>query len=163
MTPIWRPPRRPGASRTPPSREFPLSPRGTPVAFNPRVVPEILVIDDDPAGLESYGRLLARLGHPVRLLEGAEAARDDPALLRGVAVLILDQRMPRLSGLDLVALVHARPAADGPRPAILLVTAVPTEELRARAAGLGVAEVIEKPVSPAHLLARVRAALAARP
>ncbi len=123
---------------------------------------EILVIDDDPAVLETYGRILARLGHRVRLLGEAEAARDDPDLLRDVGVLILDQRMPRLCGLDLLAALRGR-QSGGARPAILLITAVLTEELRSRAAGLGVTEVIEKPVTRGRLLASVRAALGARP
>jgi len=126
----------------------------------------ILVVDDDPAVLQSYGRLLRRLGHRVLLAEDSERVRADPESLRGVDLLILDQRMPKTSGLDLLASLRGRgSAATGgggairALPAVILISAFLSEELRDRAARLGVAQVIEKPVDASHLRASVRAAL----
>ncbi len=118
------------------------------------MVKTILVIDDDPAVLRSYGRLLGRLGCTVRLVGSVEEALCDPRLLQGVDLLILDERMLGMSGLDLLASVRA-----SARPEVLLVSALANDDLRARAATLGVVEVIEKPVNPARLLGSVRAAL----
>ena len=127
----------------------------------------ILVVDDDLAVLQSYGRLLRRLGHRVLLSEDSERVRADPDSLNGIDLLILDQRMPRTSGLALLDSLHRRVAAGrgetgcpaGVVPAVILISALPSGELRDEAARLGVAEVIEKPVDTMRLLASVRAAL----
>lgn len=120
----------------------------------------ILVIDDDPAVLESYGRLLRRLGHSVLLADDGDRVRGDPESLRGVDLLILDYRMPGTNGLDLLAALRMRPSGGAGCPAALLISALLSDDLRARAARLGVVEIIEKPVEPARLVASVRAALA---
>ncbi|MBI1951045.1 MAG: response regulator [Acidobacteria bacterium] len=122
----------------------------------------ILIVDDDPAVLRSYGHLVRRLGCLVVLAEDSERVLADPDSLRGVDLLILDQRMPRTSGLDLLAGLRRREAGAAP-PAVILISAFLSEENRERAARLGVFEVIEKPVNAAHLLASVRVALEGRP
>jgi len=118
----------------------------------------ILVVDDDPSVLQSYGRLLRRLGHRVLLSEDPEKVRIDPDSLLGVDLVILDQRMPRTSGLTLLHSLHRRVAA-GAVPAVILISAFLSDDLRVEAARLGVLEVIEKPVDANHFLASVRAAL----
>ena len=128
----------------------------------------ILVIDDDPAVLRSYGHLFQRLGCQVMLVDDSDKVLSDPESLRGVDVMILDQRMPKTTGLDLLACLKRRGAGDmeneaAGHPAVILISAYLSESIRERAARLGVIEVIEKPVDTAHLLACVRAALAERP
>lgn len=127
----------------------------------------ILVVDDDPAVLQSYGRLLRRLGHRVVLSEDSEQVRSDPESLRDVDLLILDQRMPHTSGLALLACLRQRCGPCPPRagdraasmPAVILISAYLSDELRDLAQRLGVVEVIEKPVDAGRLRASVRAAL----
>ena len=126
----------------------------------------ILVVDDDPAVLQSYRRLLRRLGHRVLLSEDSEKVMTDPDSLQEIDLLILDQRMPHTSGLALLAGLRRRVAAAlgaqgtaGGVPAVILISAFLSHELRVEAARLGVVEVIEKPIDTAHLLASVRAAL----
>ena len=130
------------------------------------MVKTILVVDDDPAVLQSYGRLLRRLGHRVLLSEDSEKVMTDPESLQEIDLLILDQRMPHTSGLALLAGLRRRVAAAlgtqgtaGGVPAVILISAFLSHELRVEAARLGVVEVIEKPIDTAHLLASVRAAL----
>jgi CheY-like chemotaxis protein len=129
------------------------------------MVRTILVVDDDRASLEAYGRLLKRLGHRVVLSDEPERLLSDPAPLAGIDLLILDQMMPRMAGLDLLACVRraetAVPRASG--PAVLLISALISDELRRRAGRLGVTEVIEKPVDAARLLSSIRAALQDEP
>jgi DNA-binding response OmpR family regulator len=120
----------------------------------------ILVIDDDEAVLRSYGRLLGRLGHTIRLEGDVEAARQDPGLLDGVDLLILDHRMPGMSGIDFLSALRRRSLLAARGPAVILISAFLTEDLRLRATRLGVTEVIEKPVNPTRLVASVRAVLA---
>src|SRR5439155_20885305 len=90
----------------------------------------------------------------------------DPESLHELDVLSLDQRMPHTSGLALLAGLRRRVAAAlgtqgtaGGVPAVILISAFLSHELRVEAARLGVVEVIEKPIDTAHLLASVRAAL----
>src|SRR3989338_3568328 len=126
----------------------------------------ILVVDDDPAVLRSYGHLFRRLGCQVVLANDSERLLADPDSLRGVDLLILDQRMPKTCGLDLLAGLRGREAWAGaavPHPAVILISAYLSAEIRQRAARLGVMEIIEKPVDTAHLLASVRVALENRP
>ncbi len=122
----------------------------------------ILIVDDDPAVLRSYGQLFRRLGCLVVLAEDSQKVLADPDSLRGVDLIILDQRMPKTNGLDLLAGLRRREAGAAP-PAVILISAFLSEENRERAARLGVVEVIEKPVDNAHLLASVRVALERRP
>lgn len=124
----------------------------------------ILILDDDRAVLEAYGRLLKRLGCRIVLTDDPGRLLADPAQLEGIDLMILDQRMPQTTGLDLLArLRHAPSARPVPRPAVLLISALMDDDLRRRAALLGVVEVIEKPVDPLRLLSRVQAALADDP
>jgi len=129
----------------------------------------ILVVDDDPAVLKSYGRLLGRLGCDVRLEADSDHVLADPGSLEGVDLLILDQRMPRTSGLTLLAGLRRRAAprdaigSIGARPVVILISAILSRELRAEAARLGVSEVLEKPIEAARLVASVRAALSGAP
>jgi CheY-like chemotaxis protein len=102
------------------------------------------------------------------LVDDSDTVLSDPESLRGVDVMILDQRMPKTTGLDLLACLRRRGAGDMQTaapgyPAVILISAYLSEAIRERAARLGVIEVIEKPVDTAHLLACVRAALAERP
>ena len=120
----------------------------------------IVVIEDDPAALATYGRLLGRLGHQVLLRPASLEALADAAVLKGSDLLILDQQMPGLSGLDLLERLRAGALELGRRPAALLVTAFADTALKARAAQLGVEAVIDKPVDPARLLGTVERLLA---
>ncbi len=66
--------------------------------------PRVVLVDDDPAVLETLGEWLAVTGHQVRTArEGAEALR----LLRQspADVLVTDLDMPRMNGLQLLSLV----------------------------------------------------------
>ncbi len=119
----------------------------------------ILIVDDDQAVLRSYERLLRRLGHRILLANDSDRVRVDARSLEGVDLLILDQRMPRTSGLDLLSSLRRRVGEGGQAPVVLLISAYLSQDLRDRAAHLGVAEVIEKPVDTRRLLESVRAVL----
>ncbi len=123
----------------------------------------IFVIDDDAAVLQAYGRLLRRNGHEVVLIRDVGEVQQAPEILRRADLLILDQRMPRITGLELLRSLRRgayRSADDG--PAVLLVSAFLNEDLRRSAAALGVVGVIEKPVHPGDLLRTVETSLARR-
>ncbi len=124
----------------------------------------ILIIDDDPAVLRAYGRLLRRLGHHIVLESHCDSVgRQARALGRG-DLLILDQQMPGTCGLDWLCQERRTGLWGGEqgRPAILLITGSDDETIRRRAAELGVAAVIQKPVEPQLFIGTVQKTLAER-
>ena len=114
----------------------------------------VAVVDDDAGVREALRFLLETAGHAVETYEsGARFLADaEPARL---ACLVLDQRMPRLAGLDLLAQLRGRGVAT---PALLLVSA-PDPAVSRRAGELGVLKVLEKPMARDDLLVEVAAAL----
>ena len=101
----------------------------------------VLVVDDDPAVLATYCRLLRRAGYttvtesdPCRALSGHVAARPD--------LLLLDYKMPGMDGLSLLAELRRRAC----RARCILISAFLGDDVRRRATHLGVDRVFEKPV-----------------
>ncbi|MBX6745280.1 MAG: response regulator [Acetobacteraceae bacterium] len=114
----------------------------------------VAVVDDDPAVRESLRFLLETAGHAVetydsgvRFLSEAEPGR--------LACLVLDQQMPQITGIDLLARLRARGLATP----TLIVASAPGPALTRRATELGAAGVLEKPLTQDDLVARVAAAV----
>ena len=107
---------------------------------NPRYT--VMVVDDDPSVLKTYGRLLRRAGYNT-LTEGCptSALRSGHAS-DGVDLLLLDHRMPAMDGLTLLEELRRRNC----RAHCILVSAFLNEDVRTRAVNLGVDRVLEKPV-----------------
>jgi two-component system response regulator MprA len=114
----------------------------------------VLVVDDDPAVLDSLELVLQLDGFDVATAgDGREAIRA-VALHRPDAVL-LDVLMPGLDGLE----VCRRMRDTGDRTPVLMLTA--RDEVRERVAGLeaGADDYLAKPFARDELLARLRALL----
>jgi FixJ family two-component response regulator len=114
----------------------------------------VLVVDDDPAVRNSLQFSLQIEGFAVRAYASGRELLDDPELPQN-GCLIVDQKMPDMTGLDVVALLRERRIAI---PAILITTN-PTALLRQRAADAGI-PVIEKPLLGDALSRGIREALA---
>ena len=116
----------------------------------------LLVDDDDVVGLTTEA-LLQRAGYRVTRVDNGlaavEAVRDDP---QGHDLVITDYNMPGLSGLA----VAEQLAAIAPRLPVLITSGYVTEELLARAHGLGVRSVLLKEHSLERLAGAVGEALA---
>lgn len=106
----------------------------------------VAIVDDDPAVLDSLRLLLEVAGHHVATYASATSFLNDS--LARPACLILDQHMPQMSGLELVA----RLSAKGANVPVLLITGSPSATLAQRAARLGIEKVLEKPPDEAELL-----------
>jgi two-component system, LuxR family, response regulator FixJ len=110
----------------------------------------VIVVDDDVAVRNSLKFSLEVEGFAVRTYSGGIELLNDTELPRG-GCLVIDQNMPGMNGLDLVAQLRARDVAV---PAIL-ITSYPTAALSARAAKAGVA-IVEKPFLGTALVDRIR-------
>ncbi|HUC75884.1 MAG TPA: sigma-54 dependent transcriptional regulator [Vicinamibacterales bacterium] len=117
----------------------------------------ILLVDDEEKILKALGRALRDAGHTVT--ETASARHGQRLLAeRTFDVLIVDNIMPELSGLDLIReFVAAVPEHE--RPQILMMTAHATVESAIEAMKLGALDYLQKPFEIDELLVVVRRAL----
>jgi FixJ family two-component response regulator len=102
----------------------------------------ILLVDDDAAVRNALKFSLEMEGFSVRLYPTPEAllAESD---LPAVGCLVIDYRMPEIDGLELVERLRNR----GVALPVLLISGRVTRSLRDRASGLGIRDVLEKPLS----------------
>lgn len=117
--------------------------------------PTVFVVDDDDQLRESLCVLLAMLGYPISAFDSPEAfLRSYRGEMAGC--LILDVRMPRLSGLQLYEkLLH-----EGKRIPAIFITAHADVTTAVAAMKTGAIEFLEKPFDRATLINRVEKALA---
>ena len=119
----------------------------------------ILVVDDDPALLQTMSIVLREQGYDVvtaengqQMLESVEAAEPD--------LILLDVLMPQMDGFQLLERLKSDERyADLP---VLMVSSLPAEDATVRTLGLGAADYIRKPFRVRELLARIQAQLRAR-
>jgi FixJ family two-component response regulator len=116
--------------------------------------PTVFVVDDDRAMRESLSWLLDSVGLRVRSYATAAdfLAEHDPAQ---PGCLVLDVRMPGMSGLDL----QAELARRGVELPTIVITGHAEVSMAVRAVKAGAIDFIEKPFSDQLLLDRVRQAL----
>src|SRR5437899_3203408 len=119
------------------------------------VAPMVFVVDDEPSVRRSLTRLLASAGYTVEAFASAKEflARAPYA---GPCCLVLDVRMPGLSGLELQETL----AATGRRMSIVFVTGHVDVPMSVRAMKRGAADLLTKPVDDKVLLAAIQRALA---
>lgn len=116
----------------------------------------ILVVDDDPSLRAAFAVVLAELGPPVLEASGGREALS-LAVDHDVALVVLDNRMPDKSGLEVLAALRARPATA--RVPVIFVTGVADVSERVRALEAGAHDYLVKPVDVDELRARVRSHL----
>ena len=118
--------------------------------------PIVFVVDDDYRVREALSSLIASVG--LRVTAYGSAAEFLAKGDRGAVCMIVDQHMPQMSGLELIA----RLDGTAPRRNIMLITGSLSPAISERAAALGVALVMEKPPGSNELLDFVNACKAAR-
>jgi FixJ family two-component response regulator len=117
-------------------------------------IPLIAVVDDDAAIREAVQSLLRSVGLRVAVFASAEDFLRS-AQLRAAACLIVDVRMPRMSGLEL----QRQLATANCLTPIIFITAHGDEEARARALRAGAVAFLDKPFGDEVLLRAVQSAL----
>jgi len=116
--------------------------------------PLVVVVDDDAAVRNSLKFSLEIEGFAVRDFSGGADLLSAPDL-RGCACFVIDQNMPGLSGLDVVAKLRDRRDLLP----VILITSHPTTSLRRRAADAGVC-IVEKPLLGTTLFDKIRDVIA---
>ena len=107
----------------------------------------VSVVDDDPSARRGLARLLRTAGHGVREHASAIEFLDDLGS-EACDCLVLDARMPGLSGEELQAELKARNV----HLPIIVVTADDDPETRNKAQKMGAAAFFRKPVDGTALL-----------
>jgi two-component system response regulator RegX3 len=116
----------------------------------------ILVVDDEPAIVDAVSYALRSSGFEVDTFGDGESALE-AARTDGYDVLVLDVRLPGLSGIEICR--RLRSESDVP---ILILTAMDAEVDRVLGLEAGADDYVTKPFSVAELVSRVRAILRRR-
>lgn len=123
----------------------------------------ILIVDDEPEIANSLAEYLSsRAEHHVTMvydgedakavLEGASSSPQGP-----VDLVVLDRRMPGLSGLDVLSWLRRHPTLKYTR--VIMFTAFSSSQEKVEALSAGADDYITKPYYPPELLARVETIL----
>jgi signal transduction histidine kinase len=118
--------------------------------------PEILIVDDEPANLTLLKTFLregdyevATFRHPLDAIAHAQESPPD--------LVLLDLQMPEMDGLEVCRRLRASPATR--LAAIIIVTALGSNEHRLAALEVGADDFISKPVDRIEVIARVKSLL----
>lgn len=135
--------------------ELSLNPGAESIPYNPELAGlHVLIVDDNSTNREIYQQMCKGWGYRCALArDGVEALamleeacdQDDPYQL-----VLLDQQMPGLTGLDLASLVMSRPELKDTK-LLLLSSSLNRTEME-RAEQLGLARALSKPVKRGTLI-----------
>ena len=127
-----------------------------PAPVETTVPPTLLLVDNDPSIVALCKTLLEAKGYRVHTVEdGREAAAVYRREQGRIGVVLLDQNMPGLSGLDVLSEL----AATDPRVRVLLMSGAPLEDVPP-AFDRNVRGFLTKPFRSADLLKAIQEALA---
>jgi FixJ family two-component response regulator len=128
---------------------------GALVMSEARAIPVIAIVDDDKSVRESLAEFMESVGYEAALFSSAEEFLESTRRGDNLGCMILDVRLPGMSGLELFSQL-----TGGPRP---LPTVFITAHADAAVAGCagkpGVVSVLYKPFQPTALLKAVQSAL----
>ena len=112
------------------------------------------IVDDDVGICVALDALFRAAGFRVVMFRSAEALLSSTCL-QIISCLVLDVHLPGMDGLSL----QRRLADDGRTTPIIILTAHPDAEIRARAMDQGAVAFLSKPIKGDLLLAEVARAL----
>ena len=115
----------------------------------------ILIVDDDSGARECYGRLFRRHGYDPCLAANGSWVEINREALRDVQAILLDYRMPGMTGLELLRRLR-RSGFKGPA---FLISAQVSDEMFLEAERLKICRIFHKPVESAVLLSSVAEAI----
>jgi FixJ family two-component response regulator len=115
---------------------------------------KVFIVDDDPSVRKSLARLISSVGLKVQAFPSAQKFLDNPPH-DGPACLVLDVRMPGLSGLDLQEALKNRQRVIP----IIFITGHGDVPMSVRAMKAGAADFLEKPFNDQDLVDAIHKAL----
>jgi len=118
------------------------------------IEPIVFIVDDDPSVRRSTERLIRAAGLKVQTFSSARDFLNHPQP-KGPACLVLDVRMPGLSGIDL----QRELTQSGIHVPIIFITAHGDIPMTVRAMKAGAVEFLTKPFRSGTLLDAIRAAI----
>ena len=116
----------------------------------------VFVVDDDPSIRESLSLLLNSAGYNVKTFDSATEFLELGCVTEGTACLVLDVRMPGLSGLDLQQELNSRNYAMP----VIFITGHGDVPMSVQAMKKGAVDFLSKPFDDNELLNAVEEALA---
>ena len=116
--------------------------------------PRIAVVDDDESVRQGLANLISSVGYETELYASAEEFLARPEAV-DAACLVLDVRMPGMSGLEL----QRRLAVHSSAPPVIIITANSHDETRAEALAAGAVAFLNKPFKEETLLGAIKSAL----
>jgi len=123
-------------------------------ASTPPGIATVYIVEDDEQVRDALGQLMENIGFNVETF--AEAASFlELKMLNRPGCVVLDLRMPRVSGIEVLETLRAR----GFRIPVIMVTGYGDVNSAVRAMKAGASDFIEKPVRPERLIAQVRSCL----
>jgi PAS domain S-box-containing protein len=138
------------------ARPAAAAPAPTPAGFRRGERPRVLAVDDELPILRYLQHSLDQAGYqsivtsdPSQVTKFVEMEQPD--------LILLDLRLPGVSGFDLLARIREFSAAP-----VIFLTASDSSEDTVRALKLGADDYVTKPFAPSELLARIEAALRRR-
>jgi DNA-binding response OmpR family regulator len=117
----------------------------------------ILVVDDEPVTRQSLTDILRLEGYNVAAVPNGEAAVDHVRMY-SVDLMLLDLRMPGMSGLEVIRVLSQM----SPDTEIIMLTAHGSMETAVEALRQRIHDYLTKPASPAQVLESVSRGLARR-
>jgi FixJ family two-component response regulator len=112
----------------------------------------ISIVDDDESVREALVGLIQSHGYHAKAFASAAHFLAEPG---PTDCLITDMRMPGMTGLELAS----RLIAEHPNVPVILITALPDEDLRWRSLKAGVICYLPKPIDEKRLLICIHSAL----
>jgi FixJ family two-component response regulator len=116
----------------------------------------ICVVDDDKMVREATADLINSLGYNALVFSSAEQFLDS-GHAKNASCLITDLQLPGLNGIDLQDRLHG----DGYRMPVIIITAYPEPNIRARAISGGAVAFLTKPFLESSLVDSLKLALSA--
>ena len=117
--------------------------------------PQVFVVDDDPSVQRSISRLLRTEGLSARTFSSPKEFLDGEVAAGATGCVVLDVRMPGMSGLDLQEELQRR----GVRLPIIFITGHGTIPMSVQAMKRGAVDFLEKPFDSKNLVEVIRRAI----
>ena len=128
--------------------------RGRLIMSETSAIPVIAVVDDDKSVRESLAEFMESVGYEVALFSSAEEFLESTRRCDELRCIILDVRLPGMSGLELFSQLTVSRSLP-----TIFITAHADAAVASCATKPGVVSVLYKPFQPAALLKAVRSAL----